>query len=293
MREEWSACAAVAAAQHGVVSFAQLKALGLSSSAIGRLADARLLIGVHQGVYAVGHARLSWHGRLWAAVLACGGAERAVLSHATATALWDLRRASRLIHITTLGGSHSREGIRVHRHRLAAAEITRSPDGALPVTTPMRALLDSATTDTPHELERACHRAAHLRLLDASAVPPGRRGARGLRIAMQSLAAQDPQLSRSDLEEAFLAIVARAGLPPPRVNARVHGLEVDFHWPAARLAVEADSRRYHLTPAAFERDRRRDATLQNAGHRVLRFTDSQIAHEPAYVVATLTSARPS
>jgi very-short-patch-repair endonuclease len=288
MRKELNACAALAARQHGVVSTAQLLAIGLSSSAIGRLVAAGLLIRLHRGVYAVGHARVSWHGGLWAAVLATNG----VLSHGTAAAVWDLRRAPMAIHVTTrrAGGTHHR--VVVHRPRLDAGEITRTRDG-LPVTTPMRALLDCATTDTLHELERACHRAAHLHLLDTSLVPPGRRGARRLRTAMQSLAHQDPQLSRSDLEEAFLAIVARAGLPPPRVNARVHGLEVDFHWPAARLAVEADSRRYHLTPAAFERDRRRDATLQNAGHRVLRFTDSQIAYEPAYVEATLTSARPS
>jgi very-short-patch-repair endonuclease len=157
----------------------------------------------------------------------------------------------------------------------------------------MRTLLDLASTLTPHQLERACHRAGERRLLDASLVPAQRRGARRLRTALQTLEHHEPQLTRSELEERFLELVAAAGLPRPRVNTRVEGLEVDFFWPAARLVVEVDGRRHHLTPAAFERDRRRDALLQTAGHRVLRFTYRQIVDDRRYVEATLTSARPS
>src|SRR3712207_5460388 len=75
--------------QHGVITREQLLALGYSAKAIRcRLADARLHA-VHRGVYAVGRPELSQHGRWMAAVLACG--PDALLSHASAAALWGIR----------------------------------------------------------------------------------------------------------------------------------------------------------------------------------------------------------
>ena len=56
----------------------------------------------------------------------------------------------------------------------------------------------------------------------------------------------------------------------------MEGKEVDFFWPEQRLIVETDGRGTHLTPAAFERDRARDARLLALGYRVLRFTDLQV-----------------
>ena len=83
-------------------------------------------------------------------------------------------------------------------------------------------------------------------------------------------------MTRSELEERFLDEVAGAGLPRPRVNARVEGLEVDFVWRDQRLIAETDGAATHLTPTAFEADRRRDATLVTAGWRVVRFTWRQV-----------------
>lgn len=88
----------------------------------------------------------------------------------------------------------------------------------------------------------------------------------------------------------MLALCRDHGLPPPRVNARVAGLEVDFLFPDERVAVETDGWRYHRTRRAFERDRARDAALARAGYRVLRFTHRQIDGEPAMVTATVVAA---
>jgi very-short-patch-repair endonuclease len=41
---------------------------------------------------------------------------------------------------------------------------------------------------------------------------------------------------------------------------------------------------------AFERDRRRDATLARAGYRTLRMTHEQVTDEPRVVVDTLIAA---
>jgi len=81
----------VATRQHGVVSLAQLEALGLGASGVRDRVVAGRLHRVHRGVYSVGHSSLKIEGRWIAAVLACG--EGAVLSHRSAAALLDLRRA--------------------------------------------------------------------------------------------------------------------------------------------------------------------------------------------------------
>src|SRR5829696_875977 len=82
--------AAIAARQHGVVSYGQLRAVGLSSATVSRSAERGHIHRLHQGVYAVGHEGLSREGRWMAAVLASGAG--AVLSHGAAAALWGLLR---------------------------------------------------------------------------------------------------------------------------------------------------------------------------------------------------------
>jgi very-short-patch-repair endonuclease len=74
------------------------------------------------------------------------------------------------------------------------------------------------------------------------------------------------------------------------VNELHADLEVDFLFPAHRIAIETDSWEFHRTRRAFERDRRRDATLTRAGYRTLRFTHRQITEEPATVAATIAAA---
>ncbi len=73
--------------------------------------------------------------------------------------------------------------------------------------------------------------------------------------------------------------------PRPRVNSRLHGYEVDSHWPDERAAVEIDGFRFHSSRRAFEHDRRKDAALQAAGIVTLRLTWRQIADEAIAVAA--------
>jgi hypothetical protein len=225
-------------------------------------------------------------------VLACGGADMAVLSHRTAAAAWDLTPTpAGPLDVTTMRRSVSRPKLRVHKGDTLDPldDVVRQPDG-LPVTTVARTLLDLAQVLTPHQLERACHRAEVLRALDRVEIERclvnGRRS-RPLREALASLAHADPQITRSELEERFLAIVAGAGLPRPLVNAQVAGYEVDFLWPERRLVVETDGISAHLTTTAFEEDRRRDAALQIADYRVARFTWRQVVHDANHVSTTL------
>jgi very-short-patch-repair endonuclease len=53
------------------------------------------------------------------------------------------------------------------------------------------------------------------------------------------------------------------------------------------LVVEADSLRYHRTPAEQARDRLRDQTHAAAGLTPIRFSHGQIRFEPGHVCAVL------
>jgi very-short-patch-repair endonuclease len=86
-------------------------------------------------------------------------------------------------------------------------------------------------------------------------------------------------LTRSELEEAFLALCRRGGLPDPEVNVYLHGYEVDFLWRRERRVVELDGYAFHSGRRAFGRDRRKDIDLELAGFPVTRFTHQQVIYE--------------
>jgi len=115
----------------------------------------------------------------------------------------------------------------------------------------------------------------------------GERGAGKLAAALDEHEA-GTTITRSELEEQFLALCAAEGLDRPRTNVRVCGLEVDFLFAAERLVVEVDGYRFHRSRRAFERDRERDALLAAAGYRVLRFSYDQVATSGDTVIAALT-----
>ena len=285
------AVALLAEQQGGAVSTGQLLAAGIGQGAIEHRVRRGRLHRIHRGVYAVGTPRLTARGRLWAALLACGGPAAAVLSHKTAASVWDLFPSPVKFDVTTLAGSRSTPKLRVHRSTtLTAADITHHDD--LPLTTVARTLVDLATALSPHHLERVVHRAEHLRLLDTHSLDEQFARASGrrtipLRRALDTLAADDPHITRSKLEERFLALICDAGLPRPRTNTMVGEHEVDFLWPEHRLIVETDGAATHLTRRAFEDDRRRDAALTILGYRVVRFTRRQVAADPRTTIATL------
>lgn len=55
-------------------------------------------------------------------------------------------------------------------------------------------------------------------------------------------------------------------------------------WEEQLLAIETDGQETHGTPAAFQRDRKRDQILTAAGYRTARITWRQVTDEPNAVV---------
>src|SRR5688572_3299524 len=127
----------LAASQDGVVGHDQLLALGCGEEWIKHKLRIGWLTIVFRGAYAVGHKRITWRGRLRAAVLSCGPG--AYISHWTAAALHNLRRSSSaLIHVTAPpGGREDRPGIVVHRVR-NMREVEKGDVDGIPVTSVAR-----------------------------------------------------------------------------------------------------------------------------------------------------------
>lgn len=244
-----------------------------------------------RGVYAVGRPGLSREGRWMAAVLVCGPGS--ALSHYSAGLLTGIcvdSRAEVEVSVSSSAGRR-RPGIRIHRRPgLPSTDLTTHH--GIPVTGPIRTLLDLATRLESPALEAAINAADRLSLIDPESLRTAlgrRRGERGVAPLRRVLDRRTFRLTDSELERRFLRVVAQAGLPPPRTGEHVNGFRVDFLWPTLGLVVETDGLRYHRTPAQQARDRLRDQAHSAAGLIPLRFTHAQVRYEPEQVQATLTA----
>ncbi|MHB1194608.1 MAG: DUF559 domain-containing protein [Longimicrobiales bacterium] len=283
--------ARLAARQYGLVTRVQLRAAGFSDDVIDLRIRTAHLARIHRGVYLVGVVAPPCAREL-AACLACG--PQAVISHRSAAALWQIvkGRARPLVEVTIPKGYRRRPGLRVYRiGTLLPDEVTRLR--GVPITGVARTLYDLAVSLPERPLERAVAEAIALGLTTLAEVRAmaarhaGRRRA-GCLGAVVGLG--EPRRTRSEAEERFLGLVCRGGIRSPAVNTRVAGHEIDFYWPAERLAVEVDGFAYHTSPRAFERGRRRDAELAAAGVRVVRVTWRQVNEEPRAVLHRLKGA---
>jgi very-short-patch-repair endonuclease len=273
-----------------VVSFWQLLELGLSRRAIQHRVARGRLHRVMRGVYAVGRSELTRQGRWMAAVLACGSG--AVLSHRSAAALWGIGAdADGRVDLSVPVASRANPtGLRVHRRRLQSEQL--SVCRGIPITAPVRTLVDLATEPDAGRLERAINEADRLDLVDPETLRESLgayRGERGVGRLRGLLDRRTFRMTDSELERWFLPLVDAVGLPRPLTRRYVNGFRVDFYWPDLGLVVETDGLRYHRTPAQQARDRLRDQTHTAAGLTPLRFTHAQIRFEPVHVRETLAA----
>jgi very-short-patch-repair endonuclease len=296
--------------QHGVVTHAQLRELGMGGGAVRhRIASGRLHR-LTRGVYAVGRPGLTDRGRWMAAVLACG--PQALLSHRSAATLHGVRRrwGGPVEVVIPAHLARRRPGVRVYRRgglwpedlgALGRGDATargsrRAGDPAellrpqivdeIPVTSPVVTLVDLATCLPTGQLEAAINEADHLGLVDPetlrSAIDglPGRPGVRPLRTILDTAS---HALTTTALEGHFLPLALSAGLPVPQTQVQLGRHRVDFYWADLGLIVETDSLRYHRTPFKQAADKRRDNEHAGSGLTTLRFTHGQVLFEPGYV----------
>lgn len=274
--------------QSGRVSAAQLAALGIDGDVIKRWVAADYLYVVLPRVYAVGHRAPSVEAELTAAVLYAGPG--AMLSHATG--IWWLGLSDhrpRPIDVSTPRRCRSLHAVKVHGRRTCE----RVWHDRLPTTTIEQTLLDYAAVAPLHRVRRALAVADFKKLLDLDALHAiagcGRSGSTALR---QALMRHEPRLARtrSPMEELFVPLCERAGIPVPDINVFVEGVLVDAVWWDCRLIVELDGRDNHSSWAQIQKDRSNEMKLRAARFEVLRYGTQQLDEEAALVEVDLKTA---
>jgi hypothetical protein len=167
--------------RHGLVTLDQVRAAGGSRSWWHRAHRAGLLVPVHPGVSRSPSVPVTMHQTVLAAALHAGG----VASHLSAAWLWgapvpptdpvdvtvtDRRRSGRVA------------GVRVHRP-IDLVDLEPVVRGGVPVTTPVRTVLDVGAVASPAVVARVLDHLVAVRLLTLDAVRSGldRHAGRGRR----------------------------------------------------------------------------------------------------------------
>jgi len=257
---------------------------------------------VHAGVYRVAGAPSSWDQRLRAACLAAGAG--AVASHRSAARLWGLdERGCPAIELSVCAGRYHRlDGVVVHRSSDLGPTSTTRRIG-IPVTTPIRTLVDLGAVERPRCVERALDLALSRRLVTLAALHSaldlvarrGRRGAGILRSLLDERSGSDG-LAESVLEARMLRLCRSQGLAEPVCQhpvlkgGRLVG-RIDFAYPGDLVAIEVDGYESHASLGAFRHDRSRQNELVEMGWTVLRFTWDDVVHHPARVARAVNAVR--
>ena len=291
------ALAELAAVQHGLVSREQARGLGFGDTSIHKRCLAGSFRALHPGVYVVGGAPDTWHQRMLGACLAASGL--AVASHRSAARIWGLLGEDDMLELTVCRPRAPRpRGVLWHRSRDLVPGHTTVREG-VPVTNPMRTLVDLGAVVKPWIVEDALDRGLSNKLVPMSAVErmlhdvarPGRRGCGVLRKVLdeRALGAAPPD---GLLEPRMARLLKDHGLPPAVFQLVLPdpGYRIDFAYPDVLLAIEVDGYDPHGTRKAFDTDRARQNRLVLLGWTILRFTWTQVVRQPAKVAADVRTA---
>jgi very-short-patch-repair endonuclease len=293
-----AAIAERAGQQLGLIRQADLDELGLTAKQLRGCTGTGVLTRDAPRVFRHAGFERTYHQRLLTAAWAAGPG--AAVSHLAAASLWSfdgIQPGAVEVSVPLPRSPRAVDG-KVHRVRdLLPVDVTTC--GLIPVTGPARTLLDCAVRLQPRQIEEALDGACRrnqidVRYLEWRLAMLRRKGRPGV-AALDALLRQ-PQRRRNEdswLESAFLRILSGAGLPLPRIQARVvvgpagRRYRLDATYDDHDLVIEVDGHATHATRRQRQADAERDAQLLAAGRRVVRFTYEDIVERPSYVAATI------
>ena len=294
---------ALASRQHGLVTSRQAKELGLDSDAIYHRVEQGHWHRIRPTVLQVNGSAPTQDQMLMAAVLDAG--PRAVISHWTAAALWDIPGFDGTdIHVSRLRATTGR------RTRSATVHEPRSlPEHHLtvlrqiPVTTPTRTIFDLAGVASPGKVERALDTAWSRRLLSGTTLHTmlpelAKRGRTGITTMRQLLQERPREYTPADsgTELRAKSVLADMGIRgfEQQVDLgddRVWLGRVDMVDRRRKIVIEIDSALYHGALIDRRADELRTARLEAAGYIVRRVTDVDVWHHPIRLVRAVRDAR--
>lgn len=258
--------------QHSLIARPQALAAGMTDDDLKALVHRGIWVAPHGGVYAPAGAPRSPQFDTMAAVLA--GGPGTVASHASAAWLWDLGPIPDHVEITVTRSRAPRPHGVVRHRSLDLAEATPSLRLGIPVTNPLRTLVDLGAGGDVQRVRDATHVAVSRRLVTYAALEAelrrlakrGRRGVGAMRVVLSERF--DRRRGPSVLEAKMDLVIRRAGVPQPRVE-RIVGpngeYRCDYISDDALLIVEAKGYETHGTPDAFAADLIREAAIVEAG----------------------------
>lgn len=283
---------AIAAGNDFVITRRQLLDAGISASAIARrVGDS--LVPFSKGVFTLGPA--SSGRQLLRASLAA--VEQSVIADEAAAHCHGFPIRDREVvavvapkgHVATLP-----PGVRLRSTRHLPESDVVIIDG-LPVTTVERTICDLASIVPPRKTQHLIEWAITERMMSPrsfmacarSFCRRGRAGSTVVRLLSHELLDEQP-VPASVLEKEGKRLFSAEEthrfdmhFVPPWSDG-VLGI-VDFAWPAERVIVELDGRRWHMTTKAMESDRRRDRQAASHEWVVMRFGWQEVMERPAQV----------
>ncbi len=288
------AIAATAGRQHTLVSFEQLKELGLSANRIASRIDAGELYVRGQPssrsrartksgrpylgpgtVLSPSTARLSLDGQLWRGLLAAPtGSRVGALSSCALLNLISAREAG--VHIVHPGGSWDPPRGVIGRRTDHLPETDLARTRGLPHLTVPRSVIDAAEYGSAELIDDLLDEAVTIKVydeLEMRRVISERQAFGGAPKLYEGIARLDATSGefRSKFERKVMRLVQTSNLiPAPVVNVLVYGFRPDMRFVGTRAIVECDGRDYHRSIAQRLADEERETILYHLGFEILR-----------------------
>jgi very-short-patch-repair endonuclease len=291
-----AAVAALLAKQHGVITRSQLTNRAMSDAALRHRIRTggpwRVLL---PGVYLSCTGTPTLAQREIAALLYAGPGS--VITGPAGLVFHRIRAPETgLIDVLVPAARRRRDAGFVRLHRTSMMPTMVFPVGPVRYVPPARAVADTVRglTDLPDvravvadAVQRRKVQVWHL----AEELAHGQaQGTARLRLVLAEVADGIRSAAEGDLR----ALIKRERLPDPLYNPRLFAGQTfiavpDAWWPDACVAVEVDSREWHLSPRDWERTLARDARISAYGIVVLRISPRRLRTEPSKVAAEIRS----
>jgi len=281
----------LARAHHGLFNTRHLRELGVSKATREQRLGAGRWEHVADSVYRMSGAPPTWRSELLAACWA--GGDRALASHRSAAALWELPGGSRdFAEILAPRWRRTRTpGILVHETKLMTSDDIDVVD-AIPVTTIERTIFDLARRNTysgvdiliDSALRRGLTTLARLDAACERLATRGRPGAERFRTVVGGRI-DEAGIPESPPERLLARDLVAQGLPQPTMQFEVRTPDgrfvarVDLAYPEERLAIEYDSFEHHTGRFALVRDSDRRNRLLAVGWTTLTATNADVRNQ--------------
>jgi hypothetical protein len=292
----------LAGGQYGLFTRSQAHATEVSDRMLQLRVRRGTLERLSRDVFRVAGAPDTWHQRLLAA--AWSGGPECCVSHRAAAALhgFDGFR-SEIVEVVRPRRQDYRGGTGVTAHVAHVLDpCDRGTCGPIPVTTPVRTLIDLGAVVRIERLEEALDSAERDGMVDRLALVARhaeirRSGRNGVGPLAQLLDGRHARTAtpRSVLERRMLRLLTAAGLPEPQCQVRVPRADgrvafLDLAYVDVRLGIELDGQAWHATARQRQSDHERQNQVVIADWTILRFTFEDVSSRPEYVALLVREA---